>query len=99
LERFDQLGQQLGEQLEALRRRIALRARPAGQALDEETIAAIADAVVSRLNDAAPRRPSMLPPSSSPALPRTPPPAASPPVPPADITPQRPQRGRDSWRT
>ncbi len=48
LERFDQLGQQLNEQLEALRRRIALRARPAGQGLDEATVDAIADAVVAR---------------------------------------------------
>jgi uncharacterized membrane protein YccC len=92
LERFDQLGQQLGEQLEALRRRIALRARPGGQGLDEETIAAIADAVVARLNEATPRRASMLPASSTPALSR---PA---PTPPADIAPERPQRSRDHWR-
>jgi hypothetical protein len=92
LERFDQLGQQLGEQLEALRRRIALRARPAGQGLDDETIAAIADAVVARLNEATPRRASMLPASSAPALTRPGPSAV------ADIAPERPPRGRDSWR-
>jgi chromosome segregation ATPase len=92
LERFDQLGQQLGEQLEALRRRIALRARPGGQGLDEETIAAIADAVVARLNEATPRRASMLPASSTPALSRPGP------TPAADIAPERPQRSRDHWR-
>jgi hypothetical protein len=97
LDRFDQLGQQLGEQLEALRRRIALRARTTAPALDEATIAAIADAVVARLQEAAtqevgtPRR-SMLteaPPSLSrpvTAAPRT------------DIVPEGPRRARPSWR-
>ncbi len=97
LDRFDQLGQQLGEQLEALRRRIALRARGSAPALDEATIAAIADAVVARLQQAAtqevgtPRR-SMLtetpPPLSRPvsAAPRT------------DIVPDGPRRARAQWR-
>jgi uncharacterized protein YoxC len=97
LDRFDQLGQQLGEQLEALRRRIALRARATAPALDEASIAAIADAVVARLQQAAtpevgtPRR-SMLtenpPPLSRPvtAAPRT------------DIVPEGPRRGRAQWR-
>ncbi len=102
LERFDQLGQQLSEQLEALRRRIALRARPGGSGMDEATIAAIANAVVARLNQAPPEPPppppapapgppgrqSMLPPSSQPAVTRRLPPSG------ADITPERPFRGR-----
>jgi hypothetical protein len=97
LDRFDQLGQQLGEQLEALRRRIALRARATAPALDEATVAAIADAVVARLQQVAtqevgPPRRSMLtenpPPISRPvtAAPRT------------DIVPEGPRRGRAQWR-
>ncbi len=87
VERFDQLGQQLGEQLEALRRRIALRARPAGQALDDDTIAAIADAVVARLKEEPARRPSMLPAGSPPAVRRPRAPVEE------DVPPARPLRG------
>ena len=85
LERFDQLGQQLGEQLEALRRRIALRARGGGPAMDEATIAAIADAVVARLHETQAR----------------PVPALSRPLPArrADATAESPGRGREQWRT
>jgi uncharacterized protein YoxC len=93
LERFDQLGQQLSEQLEALRRRIALRGRPGGPGLDDAAIAAIADAVVARLSEGSSGRPLTLGPSSSPVLTRAVPP------PPADTAPESPPRGRSQWRT
>ncbi len=67
LERIEQVGQRLGDQIEALRRRIALRARPAAQELDSEAIAAIADAVIARLGAT---EPPELGPPSRPALSR-----------------------------
>lgn len=99
LERFDQLGLQLGEQLEALRRRIALRARATTPALDEATIAAIADAVVARLEG----RPSPAAPvsaSSRPSMLAEPPPVLNRPTSPVggDIAPDGPRRGRGQWR-
>ena len=54
------IGQQLGAQIEALRRRIALRARPAALELDSQAIAAIAEAVVARLGATEP--PDLAPP-------------------------------------
>jgi hypothetical protein len=99
LERFDQLGVQLGEQLEALRRRIALRARATTPALDEATIAAIADAVVARLeNGPAPAPPVSA--SSRPSMLAEPPPVLNRPTSPVggDITPDGPRRGRGQWR-
>lgn len=92
VERFDQLGQQLGEQLEALRRRIALRARATGQALDEETIGAIADAVVARLGGAGSTPPSIGAASTPPALGRAVPAAGG------NIAPQKPAPRRQPWR-
>ena len=44
----------LSAQMEALRRRIPLRARPASAALDEATVAAIAEALAQRLESGRP---------------------------------------------
>nr|MDQ2729601.1 hypothetical protein [Actinomycetota bacterium] len=41
----------LGSQIEALRRRMAVRGRPQASALDPETLEAIAEAVAARLAD------------------------------------------------
>jgi uncharacterized protein YoxC len=88
LERLDQLGQQLTGQMDALRRRIALRARPPAQELDSDTIAAIADAVVARLSEAPGRRAGVFPPGPPPAVTRS--------IPGSE--PQGPRRGRDGGR-
>jgi hypothetical protein len=94
LERFDQLGNQMGEQLEGLRRRIALRARAGAPVLDDATIAAIADAVVTRLEEAtSAARPGPRG-AATPALSR--------PVRPADADDEadRPRFGRgEAWRS
>jgi hypothetical protein len=94
LARFDQLGQQMGEQLEGLRRRIALRARSNAPVLDDVTISAIADAVVARLEEASSDARAALRGPATPALSR--------PLPPADPdTPSdRPRFGQgQSWRS
>jgi chemosensory pili system protein ChpA (sensor histidine kinase/response regulator) len=92
LGRLDQLGQQLADQLDGLRRRIALRGRGGGPALDDESIEAIADAVVARLNGGSSGpNPVLEAPPPAPALPR------ALPVGGGDAS-QRPRRVRDQWR-
>ncbi|MGH9125529.1 MAG: hypothetical protein ACRDZ8_12500, partial [Acidimicrobiales bacterium] len=91
-DRLDEMGQQIGEQLEALRRRVTLRGRASGQEFDADTIAAIADAVAARLNghvdDPDPSEPLGSAPSDVPwATPET---SAS--------IGHRPRRIRDQWR-
>lgn len=92
LERLDQLSQHLAEQLDGLRRRIALRGRGGGPALDDESIEAIADAVVARLNGGSSGpNPALGASQPAPALPRALPAGG-------DDADQRPRRVRDHWR-
>jgi hypothetical protein len=67
LERIDEMAQQM----EALRRRIALRARPGSGQLDADSISAIAEAVAARLSAKRPAAPNRSAPTPRPPGERT----------------------------